>query len=919
MHVAWGDRVGDSTRVRIASGGELRVLKSLMWCIVGVVVAAGAACAEGGTWPPVGELPGSEYLFGVAVQGQYAYVSGHGRLRVIDVSSPTDPRETGRCDTPADPYGSAVSYGVAVAGDYAYVAANYDGLRIVDISDPAAPVEVGSCDTAIARNVVVAGQYAYVADDIGGLRVIDISDPGAPAEVGCWYVYDPWGFPMLSAQGVAVSGDRAYVADQGEGLYVLDVSDPENPVEVGSIEIAGFACDVAVSGQYAYLVGWNAGLRLIDISTPSSPVQVGECSTFGSPHGVALSGSCAYVANGGGGRRLMDISEPTAPARMGGWPIHGESWDVAVSGSYAYVADRFAGFRVIDVSDPWAPLEVGSLYTEGWACGVEVWGDTAYVAARYSGLRVADISDRAAPVEVGRCSDWPARLALDVTASNGYAYLAGDMNGMSVVDVTDPTNPTLMGLHQHGGCGAFDVRLRGQYAYVTYGHPCAGALAVVDVLDPADPVGVGSYDYEWGAAFSGQYAYVGDGISGGLRVLDASDPADLVEVGGCDTPGDARHIAISEPYAYVADRYKGVSVVEISDPENPVLVGTCDTPGDTYGVVDVAVWGRYVYAADGETGLRVIDVSDPANPAEVAYWETSGHANDVVTDGSYVYLTDYHWGLLIFPVYAASAPAAQFSGSPTLGSAPLTVEFTDLSAYDPTSWSWDFGDGGTSTLQSPSHEYASPGRYAVSLTAGNARGTDTETKANYVTVTFDDVQPGDWAFEEILACVDAGVVGGYEDGLYHGDWDIARDQMAVFIARAMCGGEAEVPDPPCDGPPFPDVPCGSWASPHIQYIVSQGVAAGYDDGYYRPESIVLRDQMAVFMARVLCGGEDEVPDVPCDRPPFPDVSCEFWARKHIEHILSKGVTRGCDDGLYHPEMACTRDQMAVYIARAFDL
>ena len=79
-------------------------------------------------------------------------------------------------------------------------------------------------------------------------------------------------------------------------------------------------------------------------------------------------------------------------------------------------------------------------------------------------------------------------------------------------------------------------------------------------------------------------------------------------------------------------------------------------------------------------------------------------------------------------------PIADFSGTPTTGEYPLTVSFTDLSTYA-TSWSWTFGDGGTSTAQHPTHEYAAEGTYTVSLTATNSNGSDTETKTGYITVT----------------------------------------------------------------------------------------------------------------------------------------------------------------------------------------
>lgn len=79
-------------------------------------------------------------------------------------------------------------------------------------------------------------------------------------------------------------------------------------------------------------------------------------------------------------------------------------------------------------------------------------------------------------------------------------------------------------------------------------------------------------------------------------------------------------------------------------------------------------------------------------------------------------------------------PFAAFSGSPTSIQPGGTVQFTDQSANNPTSWSWNFGDGGTSTLQNPSHVYSAVGTYTVSLTATNEHGSSTETKNNYVSV-----------------------------------------------------------------------------------------------------------------------------------------------------------------------------------------
>jgi PKD repeat protein len=82
---------------------------------------------------------------------------------------------------------------------------------------------------------------------------------------------------------------------------------------------------------------------------------------------------------------------------------------------------------------------------------------------------------------------------------------------------------------------------------------------------------------------------------------------------------------------------------------------------------------------------------------------------------------------------APVAPTAAFTASPTTGSAPLLVSFTDTSTGLPTSWAWDFGDSGTSTSQNPTHTFSANGVYTVQLTATNAEGSTSTTHA--ITVT----------------------------------------------------------------------------------------------------------------------------------------------------------------------------------------
>ncbi|UCD16186.1 MAG: PKD domain-containing protein, partial [Candidatus Zixiibacteriota bacterium] len=78
-------------------------------------------------------------------------------------------------------------------------------------------------------------------------------------------------------------------------------------------------------------------------------------------------------------------------------------------------------------------------------------------------------------------------------------------------------------------------------------------------------------------------------------------------------------------------------------------------------------------------------------------------------------------------------PTADFTSDVTEGCAPLKVSFIDLSK-DADSWSWEFGDGASSIDQNPSHTYANPGVYTVTLTVSNKCGDDTEEKIEYITV-----------------------------------------------------------------------------------------------------------------------------------------------------------------------------------------
>ena len=83
--------------------------------------------------------------------------------------------------------------------------------------------------------------------------------------------------------------------------------------------------------------------------------------------------------------------------------------------------------------------------------------------------------------------------------------------------------------------------------------------------------------------------------------------------------------------------------------------------------------------------------------------------------------------------YTVIPSLAAFTANPTLGQAPLTVNFTDNSSGAVTSWLWNFGDGTTSSNENPVHTYAGAGVYSVTLTVNGPGGTNTATQSSYIT------------------------------------------------------------------------------------------------------------------------------------------------------------------------------------------
>ena len=218
-------------------------------------------------------------------------------------------------------------------------------------------------------------------------------------------------------------------------------------------------------------------------------------------------------------------------------------------------------------------------------------------------------------------------------------------------------------------------------------------------------------------------------------------------------------------------------------PPHPVAGFTADT---TSGSAPLAV--RFTDTSTGGATSWSWDFGDGSmssvqNPVHVyispgTYTVTltarNTHGNDTETKPGYITI--------------AAPLIADFTADVTTGTAPLTVRFTNLSSGDGiTSWSWDFGDGDTSTAQNPVHTYNNIGTYTVTLTVENAHGNATVTKSNYITVAAEHISR-----LEVNSVRQRLLLGGYtlvnDIGIgYSGDLGTGSDMTPFALSRTASG------------------------------------------------------------------------------------------------------------------------------------
>jgi len=234
----------------------------------------------------------------VAVAGRYAYVAGgYSGLEVMDLAAADGPMRVARLDGPG--YVQAVQ----LTGDYAYVAAE-GGLQIIDVTTPTQPREVACyCGTGAITDVAVAGGNplgtAVLLGDSGRLQWLDLTNPAAPELVASLHVSG-------RATAVAYANGYAYVAAGTEGLRIV-AFDAGAPTDIGVYAAPGAVNDVVVTGRYAYLALMDQGVEVLDLTDPARPMAVAHFDTPDLARHITVDDDKLYIADRVGGLFILQL------------------------------------------------------------------------------------------------------------------------------------------------------------------------------------------------------------------------------------------------------------------------------------------------------------------------------------------------------------------------------------------------------------------------------------------------------------------------------------------------------------------------------------------------------------------------------------------------------------------------------------
>jgi len=395
---------------------------------------------------------------------------------------------------------------------------------------------------------------------------------------------------------------------------------------------AGATYDTIAYGDYLYVAS-GSQVRIYDISTKEKIENI----------------KMEYKDTYGGPRKLGTYKEKTPPVNI----LHTDAG--TIRGLYAdrnYLYVLGGKFVIADISDPENAYIVSSMDISGK--DVQVQGNYAYLITpnvHGDDITIVDISDKKNPVKVAGIDveslGGDSRGIWKLYVEGNYLYTGDSNNFLYIIDISDPTNHTVVGKWHPEGVGGTPSSFakKDNYVFVTRYH---WGFYVIDVSDPANPAKVAEVikDHDPNAndiKVFGDYLFVSTRYEG-FRIYNISDPTNptlITKFGGFASyaEGIFVHEMPYGTYVFETGYSDGWIIVNVTDIQYPELLSRMPVPvGDS-----IKVKGNYAFIGAHNGGGWVVDVSDPSNPREVAWVKTDGRHFGVEIKDDYWFLS-MGWG-----------------------------------------------------------------------------------------------------------------------------------------------------------------------------------------------------------------------------------------------------------------------------------
>ena len=209
------------------------------------------------------------------------------------------------------------------------------------------------------------------------------------------------------------------------------------------------------------------------------------------------------------------------------------------------------------------------------------------------------------------------------------------------------------------------------------------------------------------------------------------------------------------------------------------------------------------------------------------------------------------------------------------------------------------------------------GKYQVNFTAPrhftviseSENVTTTYTVNVVVSDEFSDVKPDDWFYNNVMDAVANGYMTGEGNGIFNPMGKSTRAVFACTIANAL-GYEAPE-DPSTVTTRFKDVPSTHWGAGAIAFCVENEIIGGYDDGTFRPDQAITRQEAAAILNNAF----DLTAST--DVSKFTDANrIASWATAHVAAVANAELMNGDVDGAFRPTSTLTRAELASIMMNA---